>query len=188
MRQLPKWPASSRQGWAFLHTPAPTCGRTGFAGDRVMLSHGHTSGVVFIRSRWAGGGQAVQFQPGGMPGNVLVVPLRRDHSAVVTAEFQFRQGRPWHPASGHRHLPVGAAVRWRQRRLPDTPALHRCLLQPAAAFGQDARNAVLKAGGKVGHIDLFALHLGLVHLVEHGGLQPEKLTLYLPSTWGTGRR
>ena len=37
------------------------------------------------------GGQAVQFQPGGVPGNVLVVALRRDHCAVVAAEFQLRQ-------------------------------------------------------------------------------------------------
>ena len=37
------------------------------------------------------GGQAVQLQPGGVPGNVLVIPLRRDHGAVVAAEFQLRQ-------------------------------------------------------------------------------------------------
>ena len=37
------------------------------------------------------GGQAVQFQPGGMPGNVLVVALRGNHRAVVAAELQFRQ-------------------------------------------------------------------------------------------------
>ena len=37
------------------------------------------------------GGQAVQLQPGGVPGNVLVVALRGDHRAVVAAELQFRQ-------------------------------------------------------------------------------------------------
>ena len=37
------------------------------------------------------GGQTVQFQPGGMPGNVLVVALCGDHRAVVAAELQLRQ-------------------------------------------------------------------------------------------------
>ena len=37
------------------------------------------------------GGQAVQFQPGGVPGNVLVVALCGDHRAVVAAELQLRQ-------------------------------------------------------------------------------------------------
>ena len=46
-------------------------------------------------------------------------------------------------------------------------------------FGQNARNAVLKAGGKVGHIDFFALHLGLVHLIEHGGFQAGKAHVVL---------
>ena len=37
-------------------------------------------------------------------------------------------------------------------------------------FGQNARNAFLKAGGKVGYVHFLALHLRLVHLIEHGGL------------------
>ena len=38
-------------------------------------------------------------------------------------------------------------------------------------FGKDARDPLLEAGREVGHVDFRALHLGLIHFVQHGGLQ-----------------
>ena len=38
-------------------------------------------------------------------------------------------------------------------------------------FCEDARDALLEAGREVGDVDVSTLHLGLIHLVQHGGLE-----------------
>ena len=91
--------------------------------------------------------------------NVLVIPLRRDHSAVVTAEFQLRQ------INFCTQLLGTVIYQLAQTVVGGYAAGKAHLLCPGIGsgqqqlFGQNARNALLKAGGKVG-----------------------------PSTWGTGRR
>ena len=119
--------------------------------------------------------------------NVLVIPLRRDHSAVVTAEFQLRQinfctqllGTVVHqlaqPSVGgnaacQTHL-LCAGVRCGQQQL----------------FGQNARNVVLKAGGKVGQIDFFALIWPCYPSLSTAVFRPENFTLFAVHM-GTGRR
>ena len=116
------------------------------------------------------GGQAVQFQPGGMPGNVLVVALRGDHRAVVAAELQFRQ------VDLGTQLLGTVIYQLAQTSVGGYAAGKAHLLCPSIGsgkqqlLGQNACNALLKAGSKGGHVHFLALHLRLVHLVEHGGL------------------
>ena len=116
------------------------------------------------------GGQAVQFQPGGVPGNVLVVALCGNHRAVVAAELQLRQvdfctqllGTVIHQLA---QTAVGGYTAGKTHLL--CPGIGSGKQQ---FLGQNARNALLKAGSKVGYVHFLALHLRLVHLVEYGGL------------------
>ena len=106
-----------------------------------------------------------------MARDVLVVALCGDHGTVVAAELQFRQ-----VDLGPQLL--GTVVhQLAQTAVCGHTARQTHLLCTGVGggqqqfFGQDSRNALLKAGGKVRHVDRLALHLGLVHLVEHGGFQ-----------------
>ena len=116
------------------------------------------------------GGQAVQFQPGGVPGNVLVVALCGNHGTVVSAELQLRQVDLCTQLLGTviyqlAQTSVGGYATGKANLL--CPGIGSSQQQ---LFGQNACNALLKAGSKVGHVHFLALHLRLVHLVEHGGL------------------
>ena len=116
------------------------------------------------------GGQAIQVQPGGVPGNVLVVALRCDHGTVVAAELQLRQ------VDFCAQLLGTVVHQLAQTAVGGDTAGKTHLFCPGIGsgkqqlFGQNARDALLKAGGKVGHVHFLALHLRLVYLVEHGSL------------------
>ena len=116
------------------------------------------------------GGQTVQFQPGGMPGNVLVVALCGDHRAVVAAELQLRQVNLCTQLLGTVIYQLaqtavgGYAAGYAPRPCPGSGS------RPPPSLGPNSRNALRRSGGPVGHVHFLALHLSLVHLVEHGGL------------------
>ena len=91
------------------------------------------------------GGQTVQIKACRVARHVLVVALRRDHCAVVAAEFQFRQIDLGPQLLGTIvHQLTQAAIGGYAARQTD-------LLGPGIGsgqqqlFGQNARNALLKA-------------------------------------------
>ena len=106
-----------------------------------------------------------------MARDVLIVALSRDHRAVVAAEFQL-----WQVDLGPQLL--GTVIdQLAQTAIGRDAARQTDLLCAGVGGGEkelfceDARDALLEAGREVGDVDVSTLHLGLIHLVQHGGLE-----------------
>ena len=109
-----------------------------------------------------------------------------DHGAVVAAVFQLRQ-----KDAGTQFL--GTVVhQLAQAAVGGDAAGQHDLLGTGVGgsgeqlLGQDLVDALLEAGGHVGHIDRLAFLLGVVHLVDDGGLQAAEADVVLALYMGHG--